>query len=134
MNIRDYLEIDFPLFFASLLLAVFGILFIYSSGVTSSGEVVSTEYTKQIIWAAAGIVTILVISLLNYKRVYDFSLYLYVGILLLLLYTCIFGRMVSGARSWISMGRWFVIGNFTVQPSEFAKISTILFLFATWLW
>ena len=128
MKIKDILEIDFPLLLASLLLTTFGILFIYSSGVTSSGELVSTEYTRQIIWAAAGLVSIVVISLLNYKRIYDFSLYIYIFILLLLIYTCIFGRMVSGSRSWIGMGRWLGIGNFSVQPSEFAKISTILFL------
>ena len=128
MRIKDFLEIDFPLFFAAMLLTVFGILFIYSSGVTSSGAVVSGEYTKQIIWAAAGLVLIVLISLLNYKRVYDFSLYIYILIMLLLVYTCIFGRIVSGSRSWIGMGRWLGIGSFSMQPSEFAKISTILFL------
>ena len=128
MRIKDYLEIDFPLFFASLVLTIFGILFIYSSGITSSGELVSNEYSRQIIWAASGLVVALVITLLNYKRVYDFSLYIYVFILLLLLYTCFFGRMVSGSRSWIGVGRWLGIGSFSIQPSEFAKISTILFL------
>ena len=128
MKIRDFLEIDFPLFIASLLLTVFGILFIYSSGVTSSGTIVSSEYKRQIIWAAAGLVAVLVISTLNYKRVYDFSLYLYGFILVLLIYTCTFGRMVSGSRSWIDMGRWLRIGSFSIQPSEFAKITTILFL------
>jgi len=128
MKIRDYLEIDFPLFFAAVLLTVFGILFIYSSGITSSGAVVSNEYTKQIIWAVVGLVFALVISLLNYKRVYDFSLYIYALILVMLLYTCIFGRMVSGARAWIGVGRWLGIGGLGIQPSEFAKISTILFL------
>ena len=128
MRIKDFFEIDFPLFFASLLLTIFGILFIYSSGVTSSGDVVSSEYTRQIIWAAAGLVLIVLISLLNYKRVYDSSLLIYIIILLLLVYTCVFGRMVSGSRSWIGMGRWLGIGNFSIQPSEFAKISTILFL------
>ncbi|MDR1306596.1 MAG: rod shape-determining protein RodA [Treponema sp.] len=122
MRLRDLLEIDFPLLFASLLLTVFGILFIYSSGLTSSGTVDSSEYTRQIVWASAGFAAVLVLSLLNYRRVYDFSLYLYAGTILLLLYTCFFGRMVSGARAWIG------IGSFGIQPSEFAKITTILFL------
>jgi rod shape determining protein RodA len=122
MRIRNLLEIDFPLLFAALLLTVFGILFIYSSGVTSSGLVVSGEYSRQIIWGTAGFVIALVISLLNYRRVYDFSLYLYAGTIVLLIYTCFFGRPVNGARAWIG------IGSFGIQPSEFAKISTILFL------
>jgi rod shape determining protein RodA len=45
-----------------------------------------------------------------------------VGTLALLVYTCFFGRLVNGARAWIG------IGAFGIQPSEFAKITTILFL------
>ncbi|MDR2211071.1 MAG: rod shape-determining protein RodA [Spirochaetaceae bacterium] len=121
MRLRDFLEIDFPLFFAALLLTVFGILFIYSSGITPTGSV-STEYSRQIVWAAAGFIVALVISMLNYRRVYDFSLYIYAATVALLIYTCFFGRLVNGARAWIG------IGSFGIQPSEFAKISTILFL------
>jgi rod shape determining protein RodA len=122
MRPRDFLEIDFSLFLAALILTVFGILFIYSSGVTSSGAVVSTEYIRQIIWAVIGIILSLVIAMINYRRIYDLSLYLYLGTLVLLLYTCFFGRLVNGARAWIG------IGAFGIQPSEFAKITTILFL------
>jgi rod shape determining protein RodA len=122
MKFRDFLDIDFPLFLAALILTVFGILFIYSSGVSSTGNVVSDEYRRQIIWAAAGTVIALALSMLNYRRMYDFSIYLYFGTLILLVYTCLFGRMVSGARAWIG------IGGFGIQPSEFAKITTILFL------
>ena len=42
--------------------------------------------------------------------------------ILLLVYTRIFGRYVNGAKSWIG------IGEFGVQPSEFGKIFFILFL------
>ena len=128
MKLRDFLEIDFPLFFASLLLTVFGILFIYSSGITSMGVLVSNEYSRQIVWAVAGLVIALTISILNYKRVYDFSLYLYGGIILLLIYTCVSGRLSGGDGSATGIGRWITIGKFSLQPSEFAKIITILFL------
>jgi rod shape determining protein RodA len=122
MRLRDFLEIDFPLFISSLVLTVFGILFIYSSGVTSQGTVVSSEYTRQIIWASTGLVLALVLTMVNFRRIYDLSLYLYIGTIVLLIYTLFFGRLVSGARAWIG------IGGFGIQPSEFAKITTILFL------
>jgi len=128
MKIRDYLEADFPLFFAALLLTIIGILFIYSSGMTSSGTQVSNEYTKQIIWAVAGLLIALLISLSNYKRVFDFTPYLYAGIILILIYTWIAGHFIPGSRSTIGMGRWINIGGVSIQPSEFAKIITILFL------
>ena len=46
---------DFVLFGATFLLIMVGVLFIYSSGVNSSGIAVSREYIKQLIWAATGI-------------------------------------------------------------------------------
>jgi rod shape determining protein RodA len=122
MRIRNVLEIDFSLILAALILSVFGVLFIYSSGITSSGVLVSTEYIRQIIWVTGGMVFALVLSMVNYRRIRDLSLYLYLGTLALLLYTCLFGRLVNGARAWIG------IGAFGIQPSEFAKITTILFL------
>ncbi|QQO08161.1 rod shape-determining protein RodA [Breznakiella homolactica] len=122
MRLRNFLEIDFSLFFSAVILTVFGILFIYSSGITSTGVLVSTEYIRQIIWAVSGVIIALVIVMLDYRRIYDLSIYIYLGILALLLYTVFFGRLVNGARAWIG------IGVFGIQPSEFAKIATILLL------
>ncbi|GHV82037.1 rod shape-determining protein RodA [Spirochaetia bacterium] len=122
MKLRDFLGIDYVLLFAAITLTVFGILFIYSSGISSAGVQNSSEYTRQIIWAVAGLIIALVIAMIDYKRLYDISVYLYVGTLALLVYTCLFGRPVNGARAWIG------IGPFGIQPSEFAKITTILFL------
>jgi rod shape determining protein RodA len=122
MKLRNFLEIDFPLIFSAVILSVFGILFIYSSGVTSTGVLVSSEYLRQILWSAAGLVAALVIAMIDYRRLYDLSIYLYLGSILLLAYTCFFGRLVNGARAWIG------VGAFGIQPSEFAKITAIIFL------
>ncbi|MDR3276690.1 MAG: rod shape-determining protein RodA [Treponema sp.] len=122
MKLRDFLEIDYSLLFAATVLAAFGILFIYSSGVSSEGVVVSTEYFRQIIWAAGGFVLALVLAMVNYRKFYNLTLYLYLGVLALLAYTCLFGYTVNGARAWLG------VGSFGIQPSEFAKITTILFL------
>jgi rod shape determining protein RodA len=125
MRLKQFLEIDFSLLFAAIILSVFGILFIYSSGITTTPEgtrIVSTEYIRQIVWTLGGLVLALVIAMINYRRLYDMSVYLYLGTIALLIYTCFFGRLVNGARSWIG------IGTFGIQPSEFAKITTILLL------
>jgi rod shape determining protein RodA len=71
-----------------------------------------------------GLIAALVIAMVDYRRMYDFSTYLYLGTIALLLYTCFFGRLVNGARAWIGVGG----GAFGIQPSEFAKITTIIFL------
>ncbi|GHU39038.1 rod shape-determining protein RodA [Spirochaetia bacterium] len=122
MKISDFLKFDFSLLFSSIILTVFGILFIYSSAITSTGVLTSTEYTRQIIWGSIGLILAIIIALLNYRRIYHFALYLYLITLVLVLYTCINGRVVHGASAWIG------IGSFGIQPSEFTKISTIIFL------
>ncbi|MDR2070469.1 MAG: rod shape-determining protein RodA [Treponema sp.] len=122
MKLKDFLEIDYALLLAAMILSVFGILFIYSSGITSTGMSVSTEYIRQIIWASGGVVLAIILALINYRRFFNISIYLYLGTLGLLAFTCFFGRQVNGARAWLG------IGSFGIQPSEFAKITTILFL------
>jgi len=121
MRIRDFLQIDFILLLSVLALVVFGILFIYSSGITSEGILISNEYIRQIVWASIGLSFAMVISMLNYKRIYDLSFYFYLGVLALLLFTFVFGRVISGSR-------WLRIGSFGFQASEIAKIATIILL------
>jgi rod shape determining protein RodA len=122
MRIRDLLELDYFLFLSTVVLSVFGILFIYSSAITSTGVLVSQEYIRQILWAAGGLVIALFLSMVNYRRFREITVYLYLGTLALLIYTCLFGKTVHGARAWIG------VGGFGIQPSEFAKITTILLL------
>jgi rod shape determining protein RodA len=121
MRFRDFLEIDFILLLSVIILLILGILFIYSSGVTSSGAVVSNEYVKQIIWASSGVIIALILSAINYRKFYDISLYMYLISLLPLIYTFIFGRVVHSSR-------WLRIGSFGIQTSEFAKLTVIILL------
>jgi rod shape determining protein RodA len=47
---RSIFETDFYIAVATIALVVIGILFIFSSGVTATGQVVSREYVRQIVW------------------------------------------------------------------------------------
>jgi rod shape determining protein RodA len=122
MRIRDILNIDFPLLFAVIGLTVIGVLSIYSSGMTAAGVQTSDEYVKQIIWGSIGFASIVILTLIDYRRFHNLSLYLYLASLVVLLYTFLLGRLVNGARSWIGLG------SFGIQPSEFTKVTTILLL------
>ncbi len=115
-------DIDWYILAAALVLMVVGILFIFSSGMTSTGVLVSNEYLRQIAWVSLGLIFLVLFIILDYKRIKDSSLPIYLAILVVLVYTRLFGRVVNGARSWIG------IGELGVQPSEFAKIATILYL------
>ena len=59
--------------------------------------------------------------LINYETLVKLSPFFY-GIFIILLIAVLFTKPVNGATSW------FDIGSFSFQPSEFAKIVTILFL------
>ncbi|MCX7656303.1 MAG: rod shape-determining protein RodA [Treponemataceae bacterium] len=122
MNVKRLGEMDFPLLLSAVALIILGVMFVFSAGVTSTGDIVSTEYIRQIIWAFLSIVVCLVLSLVDYRRIYDFVEYIYFFFLLLILYTAVFGKVVNGARAWLG------IGSFGIQPSEFMKIATILYL------
>ncbi|MDY5917198.1 MAG: rod shape-determining protein RodA [Treponema sp.] len=113
---------DYLLILVVLILVALGVLFIYSSSINSEGVSVTNEYIKQIIWASIGFVIMIFVTLYDFRKTESFTPYLYVFLILLLVYTRIFGRYVNGAKSWIG------IGEFGVQPSEFGKIFFILFL------
>ena len=116
-------QFDFTILIVALALTAFGILVIYSSGLTAEGIHVSDEYIKQIVWAVSGIALLAVISLIDYHRIKDYSVFIYIFFVLVILYVRFFGRTVNGAKAWIGL-----IGGFGIQPSEFMKLATILFL------
>jgi len=122
MRFSDILKIDYLLLLPVLILIVLGVLFIYSSGITSAGIQVSNEYIKQIIWASSGLAAAVIIALMNYRRFYNMSIYIYLFSMLPLVYTLIFGRLIYNAARWLRFG---FIG---IQMSEFVKISVIILL------
>lgn len=122
MKSRSVFSVDVYILTATLTLVVIGVLFIYSSGINSTGELVSREYLRQIVWAMTGLLILAGFSYFDYERLYGIAIPLFVGALLLLIITLLFGRVVNGARSWIG------IGGLGIQPSEFAKIATIVIL------
>ncbi len=123
MKIRSFLGFDIFIFLAVISLLTIGVLFIYSSGVSSAGIVFSREYIKQIISISIGIVLCLIFSFGNYTRLGEWSIYFYLTGVFILIYTLFFGKLVNGAKSWISIGPVHL-----GQPSELMKIFTILYL------
>ena len=79
-------------------------------------------FKKQLIWVLVGLVTMAVISGLKPLTLKRHSLAFYLLFLALLGLIFVFGKTVSGSRSW------FQIGPVSVQPSEFIKIGVIMVL------
>lgn len=115
-------SVDWVIVVAVAVLSVIGILFIYSSGVSSEGDLVSREFQKQIVWVCLGLILLVSLVLADPKRLPEYTPVIYAAALGLLVYTRLFGRVVNGARSWIGLG------ELGIQPSEFMKIAAMLFL------
>lgn len=126
MKSGNLFSFDPILFIAMLALVIIGILFIYSSGITSSGELVSSEFIFQIIWAVSGLLIYFALLLVDYTKLKLWVFPVYASLTGLLVLTLLFGREVNGSRSWLGMF------GFGIQPSEFMKIGTIFFI-ATFL-
>ena len=124
INRRKIVRYDFVLFFLIISLVICGILFIYSSNVDTNSNLRTNEYVRQIIWALSGIVFLIFFSLFDYRILRVLAFYSYLASIIALLFVLFFGKEVNGARSWIG------IGSLGIQPSELAKITTILYLAA----
>lgn len=81
--------------------------------------------TKQAIFAAAGVVAMLLISKFDYHILKKFS-YIFFGFSLIMMVVVLFMDPINDAK------RWIIIGGQTFQPSELMKFSVIV-LFSYWI-
>lgn len=125
MNNSIFLRLDWLSLLLYLSLAVFGIVNIYSAtyveGQTDLFNL-QTPVGKQSLFFVLGLIGGGLILFLNIKIFDHLSTPFYFLMILLLVSLFFFGKTISGARSWFS------VGGFGIQPSEFAKIGTALFL------
>lgn len=115
-------SLDIVLLISVIGLIMLGILFIYSSGISSSGEQISREWMRQILWSGTGLFLMLLGAAIDYRRYRPFVLPAYGLILLFLILVLIIGTYSKGARAW------FGLGGLGIQPSEFTKLAVILML------
>lgn len=81
-----------------------------------------TNYGKQFIFIMTSIVLSIVILLLDNRFFITFAPVFYVITVILLIAVLVVGRNVGGNQAWIPLG------TFRLQPSEFAKVTTVLLL------
>ena len=86
IEFKRFFDLDFALIIPVVILMIIGILFIYSSGVDSSGVSVANEYIKQIVWVSIGLVVFFLTALVDYRKFKDFSPWIFLIAMILLLY------------------------------------------------
>lgn len=106
----------------ALFIALMGVLSIYSSTHQKDGRIWEDIYKRQIAWIVLGVACFFIAANTNYRRLWDWTYFLYFAALFFLLLVFVLGITRLGAQRWLKLA-WF---NF--QPSEFAKIVMAVFL------
>lgn len=117
--IKKILGMNWVLVLATLALAVFGVIAVYSATWFNPSD---NYWQKQLVWVGAGVVVFMVTSLIDYRLAKFLALPLYVAGLGLvgLTYTSM-GLKIGGAQCWLR-----VPGVGTFQPSQLAVIAGVL--------
>jgi rod shape determining protein RodA len=118
---RLLVHFDWLLFSLVLALVGIGIMGVYSA--TFEGQAhLSPLAVRQISWAGIGLCGMLVTFAIDYRELERLGYFFYGITLFLLLLVPLLGTFGGGARRWINLG------FFSLQPSELAKISSLLVL------
>lgn len=118
---RLIMHFDVVLVCTVVLLCGAGILNLYSLG-SSEGSRISVFYYRQTMWFLLGLAGMLAAINIPYQRMVRHAYYIHGFFVLLVLLVLAGGSTKLGAQRWIS------IGGFSLQPSEFVKISFVLAL------
>ena len=113
---------DWVLLGLTALLAVIGLVALYSAVTAGTPTPQKVLYTKQWIWFGVGLAVMVGTFLVDYKILERWTPVIYVACVFLLLCVMGFGKYVGGSK------RWLVLGPMSLQPSELAKIAVIMIL------
>ena len=108
-------RLDFAQPAAAALLAVLGVMTIYSA---------NAEWTRQVAWIVLGVAAYLAATSLDYRRLLPLAPVMYGGMVFLLVAVHLVGRTALGARRWLS------VGGFPLEPSELSKLLLVVMLAA----
>jgi len=116
------MKAKFTILLIAVLIAVLGILSIYSSTYQKEGHALNSIYQRQILWVILGLLLFSLTANFNYRRLWDVTYILYALTLVLLFLVFVLGIARQGAQ------RWLKFAGFNFQPSEIAKLALVIFL------
>jgi cell division protein FtsW len=129
---REHHQPDWSILIAVVALAAIGILMVYSS--SAMRAYIQQDDTlaivgPQILWAALGVLAMLVFMRIDYRllRLVSLPVYLAAVVLLILVFVPSLNVVVGGSA------RWLVLGPLpAIHPAEIAKLTLIIYL-AHWM-
>ena len=119
IDFKKLKEIDKVMLFSMIALMIFGIINIY---LASSAEYGTLFLKRQSLWFIVCLVALYFVVAIDYTLLKSYTPLFYWGSILLLIVTIFIGTDINGARGWIRLG------PLSFQPSELAKMATIMML------
>jgi rod shape determining protein RodA len=123
--IRDLRRFDFLMLLATIALVCYGMALIYSGSLAlygSSQAALTHAVLKQAGFAVAGLVLLAIMTQVDYRTWSNFAPAIYIVSIVALLLV-----LIAGQRTFGSL-RWFSLAGVQLQPSELAKLVTIMLL------
>ncbi|MGH9488618.1 MAG: putative lipid II flippase FtsW [Terriglobales bacterium] len=120
------LSYDRPLFVVTLALVTFGLVMVFSASALMSAELFHSPYSfllRQLLGASIGLAAMVLLMRMDYRELRDPA----VVYLLLCLTLFLLGAVFLLDRSH-NTHRWIRLGPLSLQPSELAKPTLVLFL------
>jgi rod shape determining protein RodA len=120
---RNVPPFDLILLVATMLVSILGVVMVYTAtrgSLLAAGDDPKTFLKKQGLFVILGVITMVVVALIDYRRLEPVATILYWLIVLSLLGVFVVGSSAQGAA------RWFSLGPLQLQPSEFAVLALVL--------
>ena len=120
---RNVPPFDWILVLATLVVSTVGVVMVYTAtrgSLLAQGEDPRTFLKKQGLFVVLGFVAMVVVAVVDYRRLEQLAMLAYWLIVLALMGVFVVGSSAQGAA------RWFSIGPLQLQPSEFAVLALIL--------
>lgn len=119
---RFWKNFDWLLCGSALALVAIGLLVIYATSFRTVGVMVITDVWHQLIFAALGLVALILLARADYRLWRNLTPWLYGLMIALLAVVLVISKPILGATRWINFG------FFQFQPSEFAKLVLLIVL------
>ena len=122
---RNWRSFDYLLVITCLALVCYGLALIYSGSLSTyhnAAEILSHPIAKQVAFAAFGIALMVGLARIDYRNWTGSVLPLYIASVLALAAVLVAGQHAFGSR------RWILLAGVQLQPSELAKLVTIVLL------
>jgi len=107
------------------ILLVIGVMFVYSACYVGDNRTIRPLYERQMVWMIAGIASYTALALYDFRKFKQISWAIYGSSLVFLVLVLLIGSTIYGAKRWLML---FGANGIGIQPSEIAKLSTIILL------